>query len=381
MLTATKEMMKCVALIHDGHTNVELFSFISQKAITGQIFPYTVLIDSSGAYIANSFSGSNIIPIGSALISINNIPIKNVIKNISAYQSYETKQFKSTLCGELFPFLIGLEFNFKPVDVEYKSSSDNTIHKSTIKSSLTDKFKLFKQIISTINDGDKFKVFSNNIGYLEINSFMRDFNQYKQFLHTSFDSIHKLHISNLIIDIRMNGGGSDNLGIELFQYLCHDSFQLDDSAFIKISKPTLENEGISDTSYKIGTIVPFDLATKRISLRDEPLRFNGKVYLLTSGITFSSATAFASAFKNNNIGLVVGSETGGAQFCCGNGPTIVTPNLNIPIGTSAKLIYLRGGVQHERGVLPNIEIKKTPKDLLSKNDKVLDYVVGFINKK
>src|ERR1035437_8071761 len=68
MLTATKEMMKCVALIHDGHTNVELFSLIAQKAILGQVFPYSVLIDSSRVFVSKSFSSSNMIPIGSELI-------------------------------------------------------------------------------------------------------------------------------------------------------------------------------------------------------------------------------------------------------------------------------------------------------------------------
>jgi len=42
-----------------------------------------------------------------------------------------------------------------------------------------------------------------------------------------------------------------------------------------------------------------------------PLRFNGSVYLLTSRVTFSSASSFAAAIKDFGIGILVGEETGG----------------------------------------------------------------------
>src|ERR1035437_7601499 len=98
-------------------------------------------------------------------------------------------------------------------------------------------------------------------------------------------------------------------------------------------------------------------------------------------MTFSSATVFASAFKNNNIGTVVGSETGGAQICCGNGPMIYTPNLHVPISTSAKMFYLRGGTQHQQGVVPHICIKLNQYDLLKNKDKILDLVIELIKEK
>ena len=102
-------------------------------------------------------------------------------------------------------------------------------------------------------------------------------------------------------------------------------------------------------------------------------RFDGKVYLLTSVRTFSSASSFTQAFKHYKIGKIVGQETGGWIVSYGDKIMSELPITKIPLSISTKKFYTVGATDEDlHGVKPDIEMKA---------ENALDFIIKKINKR
>jgi len=132
---------------------------------------------------------------------------------------------------------------------------------------------------SDIADGRKsklvdYKVFGNNIGYIEITS-MTD-SATEEFVK-AFCKVKNQPF--LIVDVRRNSGGSSGIGREICEYL--------------IRKPQ-----------------PHCLAHK-YEMTPQPDAYKGRIFLLTSNHTFSAAESFVIDMKESGNATLVGETTGG----------------------------------------------------------------------
>ena len=112
-------------------------------------------------------------------------------------------------------------------------------------------------------------------------------------------------------------------------------------------------------------------------------KFEGKVYVLIGGKTFSAGSSFALFWKNQGITLV-GEETGGSYYTqTGGYPIIYTlPNSKIKVLISFVKIsrYTKDEtVIKGSGIVPDIEISLTVKDLIDRKDSQLNYVIKIHN--
>lgn len=112
--------------------------------------------------------------------------------------------------------------------------------------------------------------------------------------------------------------------------------------------------------------------------------FEGKVYVLIGGKTFSAGSSFVLLCKNQGITLV-GEEIGGSYSTqTGGYPIIYTlPNSKVKVLISFVKIsrYTKDKtVKKGSRIMPDIEIPLTVKDLINKNNSQLDYVIKQINK-
>ena len=102
-------------------------------------------------------------------------------------------------------------------------------------------------------------------------------------------------------------------------------------------------------------------------------RFRGKVFLLISERTFSAGAVTAAIFKFNKMGTIIGQETSGREKLCSDPVTIELPHsrlkASIPLAT-----YTLPGENPNRGVIPDIEISYSIKDLEDGSDKEMEKV-------
>jgi C-terminal processing protease CtpA/Prc len=103
---------------------------------------------------------------------------------------------------------------------------------------------------------------------------------------------------------------------------------------------------------------------------------NGRVYILTSKATFSSATWFAVIFKYNKIGKLVGEPTGNAPNHYGNPIEGNLTNSKIIVSISKDDYVSPYGAKAKKILKPDIYVPLRAKDVISGNDPVIDWVVN-----
>ena len=225
-----------------------------------------------------------------------------------------------------------------------------------------------------------------------VNSFSKG--HLNSFFRRSFRELRKNKTRNLVVDLRTNGGGDINKSVLLTKFLRNTSFKVADTAFSKsknlkpftkhISTGFFNNLGLifvthkkKDGNYHFGYWEHHTFMPKRKN------HFNGKVYVLTNGLTFSAAALFCNAVKGQPNIKLAGEETGGGWY--GNSgimiPDITLPNTKLKVRLPFfRLVQYQHIATKGTGVIPDIFIGPNPKDLLDRVDTKLKVVKEIIEK-
>ncbi|MCY6354330.1 S41 family peptidase [Clostridium sp. ZS2-4] len=321
------------------------------------------------------------------IISINDKQTSDIYSQISKYISCPTKSFKEAAMQRRFT-------DYYHIDNELKNEYTLIIRKDNKEQTIKLKgigMEEIKKINAKKEDyvDYSYKKLNDNTGLITFNTF-RDFDKFKKFLDETFEKINKDHISNLIIDLRNNGGGNSQLGDLLIEYIYDGNYKQADRMDIKISneileyyKDNLKKQGMGEEEIKkvIGEFYPKYLGKVYTSkgpasrhFTDKP-KFKGDSYFLTSRYTFSSAVMLASTVKDYNIGYLIGAETGGLPTEYGDIYWFRLPNTKLAIAVSHKYFVRPNGLDTKRGVIPDYNIN----DLENKD--ALDIALEIIKNK
>ena len=170
------------------------------------------------------------------------------------------------------------------------------------------------------------KVMDDGSGYIMIKSF--EDGTAKEF-ETELSAFEKQGIKSMVIDLRDNGGGYIDEGME-----------------------------IADRLLKEGTITYMeDVKVKRKYFNSDEKATKIKYTVLVNENTASTSEILTAAIKDNNGGKIVGSKTFGKG--------IVQETTKFKDGSSLKLTVLRyfspkGKVIHKKGIKPDVEVKFDP---------------------
>jgi hypothetical protein len=212
-----------------------------------------------------------------------------------------------------------------------------------------------------------------------------DFDEGKPVIKKCFSYIKKEHIESLIIDLRDNGGGNGNIGAYLVSFIIDSTltYYLDKKGTpVRYKQYLDQKEGMILSNKFIMT----DSITRSYYFNVKPNRpcnFNGRVYVMTNGGTFSTGAYAASVLKNAAGAMVVGQETGGSEYAIGGG---VIGRLVLPysgLNVRFPLYKWRFNVVDEnsgRGVIPDSIIRPDPKTMSQKADETLMRVIELIKK-
>jgi hypothetical protein len=197
----------------------------------------------------------------------------------------------------------------------------------------------------------------------------------KKFFRQSFRTLKKLGITNLVIDLRENGGGRVSNSIKLAQYLIDQSFRIGDTVAAKTRRLPAARYMRNKYFYWTGmNFLGKKLEDGRIHNRryethsyraDKRRHYQGQVYLLQGGYTFSAATMLIAQLKGQDNVTVLGEETGGGSY--GNSamfiPTLVLPHskleVSLPLFRLVMPPYRGNNTKGEkgRGIFPDVEVK------------------------
>lgn len=235
---------------------------------------------------------------------------------------------------------------------------------------------------------------SKNYALLTLNTFDEGYHL-SRFFKNCFSQLEEKKIRNLIIDIRLNGGGAVQHYASLSRYIVPKHFKVADTA-VAISR------GIGKFSAYFSYGAFYSTAIKLLTTKKEdqlfhfryienhtykPQKnnfFDGNVYVLISGPSFSAATLFAHVVKGLPNVTLVGEETGGGDY--GNNglmiPDIRLPNTGIKVRMPLfRIVQFQHGIKTGRGVLPDVLVPPTAEGVRNNRDLKLEKAIALIEEK
>ena len=366
-----------VAEIRDGHTWLKYpIGEWGYKALSGDsiTFPLKLKFCKDKAYVAENFSNIRI-ETGSRLLSINNVPMEKMIKKLKEYVSGELYHFRLSVLERMFPQILHTVYQFEgPFNVEVELK-DGEVRRFELKGINYYDYKTYSKTGINFNFNNLPEI---NAGILSFDCFWFE-EKFDSLIEETFTEIKEKELNYLIIDIRENRGGASRIAEMLLNYLTDEPYRFFAGGKIKISRYTKERVNwIEDI--KIDSVYTFESKPK--APPENPLRFKGKVYVLTSHCTFSTASGFAAVIKDYDIGTLVGEETGGLPSCYGDSYRLYLPNSKLGIFISWKYFIRPSGnpelINH--GILPDIQVEMTPKIIQKGIDTVMEKVKNLIRK-
>lgn len=359
-----------------GHTRPRE-NLLGAKFILGRAFPYETIVIDDRLFVINNLSLFGLIPVGSEIIEINGKSTIQIIGEWSKLVSYENIAYRNNLITK--PINIGIWNDFRSYKIKYKDPDNRKIKEKDVNGGIASNMYLFLKLKIKRPKEFIYTELTTKIGYIGFFG-CTDLKNYRQFYESTFRELRTKDIKHLIIDIRNNGGGYTIIGDELMQYVFLQPFKVVDSTKVKVSKELLATgkveRKLGEGLKEIGHI--YTITTNPYQLRENPLRFNGKSYLLINGGTFSAGQGFASAYKCYGKGTIIGEETGGFTVNFGDVHIFELPNTRLKIMTSWEQAFSSCGIDNQRGVIPDIEVENTIDDYINHKDRALEYTLDLI---
>jgi Peptidase family S41 len=409
------------AKINCGHTSVRPSKAWNRYADTvklGNLFPLSMKVwDDAMLVSANLNRKDSILKRGTIITSINGKTKSDLIDTLFNYISTDgynkTHKYQSLsnrgYFGSLYTSLFGLSEKYtveykdmngvsKTITVPvYNPAADTMDRRGTrpLRSIPQPSKKELKQ--QRLNAIRLLKIdTANHSAMMDLASFGRGFGL-RKFFRNSFKALEDNKITHLIIDVRSNGGGSVTNSTIISRYLAAEPFKISDSLYAVKKKSA--NQGYIQNNFWNKLFMTFFTKKKKDGYyhfgyferhyfkAKKNNHYNGKVYIVTGGNSYSATTLFASALiKQDNV-TVVGEETGGGAY--GNSAWLI-PDVTLPeTGIRFRLPLFRlvidktipkdgRGVQPEIASLPTIDAIRRNADF--KVEKVMELIKADKNR-
>ncbi|MGY3213313.1 S41 family peptidase [Mucilaginibacter sp. HD30] len=210
------------------------------------------------------------------------------------------------------------------------------------------------------------------------------------------DSVLRLITQNktkgLVLDLRGNGGGLDELGAYLAAKFVTRPFRYIDHIHARVLVPTFADwkqqppvdlvNGIKSDpkgGYLVQPMLNQTLALQQASAHP----YTGKLVILINGRTFSAASDFCAIIKNLT-GVFVGEETGGGYEGNTSALNVILTLPNSGFKANIHLWEYWSAVKPPkikgRGVIPDYEVRQKPFDLINGIDKQYAFALDLCRK-
>lgn len=202
------------------------------------------------------------------------------------------------------------------------------------------------------------EVLDSGIGYIKVNDFQDDYNLTARLYERAIQGLIDNQVSGLIIDLRVNYGGSGGLALDFSDYFY-------DEEIVLWSRESY-NELLGE----------FELGEFPARIKPGELFYDGPIAVLVSPSCISACEGFAYALTSTGRAIAVGTAgTAGAFGDVGFGQYTMPGDWSMQFPTG-RPIDAEGNVVIEGvGIQPDIRVPKTLESVLGLGDPVLEAAI------
>ncbi|MBC8331918.1 MAG: peptidase S41 [Anaerolineae bacterium] len=331
------------------------FGMILTELIDGRVLVVDVLPETPGARAG--------LEVGAEILQWNFMPIGEAVDAIEPFFGpYSTEHHKRL---EQLVFLTRVAPN-REVTINAKNPGESK-RDITLKAEV-EYDSLFAWIPSLAEDAVSPAIVGeilepSGLGYIRINTFSDDYNLMAQLWEHYISTLIDLEVPGIILDMRVNGGGSSGLAGAFAGYFYDKE--------IEISRRSYYNELLAEFEYKDypGRIQP------------GPLYYDGPVAVLVSPYCISACEGFSHSMTYRDNTIIVGHfPTAGAYGEVGRGQYDLPAELSLQFPTGRSETPNGELLIEGVGVVPDILVPVTEESALGTVDAVLDAAIEALTK-
>ncbi|GLR17463.1 S41 family peptidase [Portibacter lacus] len=350
-----------IASLNCSHTSSGDFYFEDEMLPVPLRVPVIVRWVDQQLFITDPLKNNDLVSAKDEILSINGIKVANIISGIYKHipsQGYIETTKKHTfnqLSSVLIPFALDFPETY---NLEIKDHSDVV----TLKKAESYLPPVKDSSIKRCKD-DLCLDFEEDVAIMTISTFnyypWNNLTVFQEFIDSSFKQISNKGITDLVIDLRFNGGGSMESSIFLLRYLADKTFSY---------HTHIDSKGEDKELDKLN-ITPFEN------------RYKGNVFFIIDGIGNSTTGHFMSIAKALKLGTIVGEELGSNHFCSAGQEVCRLKNTRLVYYVANNThVSMTSSDNDETGVLPDYYVTQSIDEYLKRKDAVKAFTLNLIKK-
>lgn len=277
----------------------------------GAFFPFEVQVDVGGELAVRAELGGKTSPYARQRIErINGVPAKQVADKLLGLVHGDTPEFRAQLLSRRFWFFYWKVYG---APARFDLSVGGQVLQRAASTAQGQALQLADD--APFDHMFHLKSLGNDTALLTLNTFLwPDMEAFRAFTTAVFTRLRDEKVKTLLIDVRENGGGNDDMWKDILRHIADKPFR---NASTGIKKVIAGRVGAGE---QLGDVVHLSVTSWVQPHADNPIHFSGQVFVLVGGATYSSAVLFANVVQDFGFGQVVGAagyararQSGGLQ--------------------------------------------------------------------
>lgn len=320
----------------------------------GGLFPYEVHVAESGAvFVTTALGGGASARARSEIVSIDGRDARDVAQDLLGRVSGDSAVLRRALLSQRWAVLYWRLYGTAPRFAVRFAGDAQPVEVAAAKT-----------LPCWLGDG---KDFDRTFGFtlrpdgtavLRVGAFWwEDKQRFYAFTRAAFTRMKDEGARRLVIDIRTNGGGDDDMWREgILPYVANKPWRWGSNYRKRVL------EAYRDEDEKTGDVVTGEIETWIEPERDNALRFEGPVYVLLGGPTYSSSILFANTMQDFGFAKLAGVGNSARASQSGSTQRRTLPNTGLVLVVPRFVLDRPSGATTPELVTPDLAIADDPFD-------------------
>ncbi|GMU06691.1 S41 family peptidase [Corallococcus caeni] len=333
----------------------------------GGFFPFEVFLGPDGApRILSALGGGATAQSGRVLTRINGQDARDVVRGLMSRMHGDTPRFRAALLSQRWWLYYG-KLHGTPARFELELDGTEVVRVPASRElpAMLQAEEDFKRLY-------RFELLEGGDALLTLGSFSwPDKARYFAFTQDAFGRMRAAGTRRLVIDLRANGGGDDDMWKEgILRYVADRPYRAG-STYLKRVQESSRKQG--ETT---GQVVSGEITSLEEPRVDEPLRFAGEVWLLVGPLTYSSAVLFSNVVQDYHFGAVAGVGDAVRVRQSGGTQSVVLPHTGLMLSYPRFVLDRPAGAREPVLLRPEVVLDDDPLHPRAAVDTLLSRPVG-----